>query len=130
MIREWPPQCHHAVTHNLAKLTEQLFVAGTMVPGLASNCSTLELLNVRNADRLSARDALRVDRGDTGGAGRLPAIKIIQLIQGNESHASSNIEGRGRFEREPPAGAVTRGGRRLARGRHHGSRAEHGYRRL
>jgi hypothetical protein len=43
-------------------LTEQLFVAGTMVPGLASNCSTLELLNVRNADRLSARDALRVDR--------------------------------------------------------------------
>jgi hypothetical protein len=89
------PQCHHAVTHNLAKLTEQLFVAGTMVPGLASNCSTLELLNVRNADRLSARDALRVDWGDTGGAGRLPAIKIIQLIQGNESHASSNIEGRG-----------------------------------
>jgi hypothetical protein len=47
-------------------LTEQLFVAGTMVPGLASNCSTLELLNVRNADRLSARDVLRVDRGDTG----------------------------------------------------------------
>ncbi len=37
-----------------------------MVPGLASNCSTLELLNVRNADRLSARDALRIDRGDTG----------------------------------------------------------------
>jgi hypothetical protein len=35
-----------------------------MVPGLASNCSTLELLNVRNADRLSARDALRIDRGD------------------------------------------------------------------
>jgi hypothetical protein len=33
------------------------------VPGLASNCSTLELLNVRNADRLSARDVLRVDRG-------------------------------------------------------------------
>ena len=50
-----PSQCHHAVTHNLAKLTEQLFVAGTMVSGLASNCSTLELLNVRNADRLSAR---------------------------------------------------------------------------
>jgi hypothetical protein len=47
-------------------LTEQLFVAGTMVPGLASNCSTLELLNVRNADRLSARDALRIDRGDRG----------------------------------------------------------------
>jgi len=47
-------------------LTEQLFLAGTMVPGLASNCSTLELLNVRNADRLSARDALRIDRGDTG----------------------------------------------------------------
>jgi hypothetical protein len=66
MIREWPPQCHHAVTHNLAKLTEQLFVAGTMVPGLASNCSTLELLNVRNADRLSARDALRVDRARYG----------------------------------------------------------------
>jgi hypothetical protein len=40
------------------------------VPGLASNCSTLELLNVRNADRLSARDALRIDRGDTGDAGR------------------------------------------------------------
>jgi hypothetical protein len=37
-----------------------------MVPGLASNCSTLELLNVRNADRLSARDALRVNRGDRG----------------------------------------------------------------
>jgi hypothetical protein len=55
-------QCHHDVTHNLAKLTEQLFVAGTMVPVLASNCSTFELLNVRNADRLSARDALRVDR--------------------------------------------------------------------
>jgi hypothetical protein len=55
-------------------LTEQLFVAGTMVPGLASNCSTLELLNVRNADRLSARDALRVDRGDTGDAGRWPVI--------------------------------------------------------
>jgi hypothetical protein len=40
-------QCHHAVTHNLAKLTDKLFIAGTMVPGLASNCSTLELLNVR-----------------------------------------------------------------------------------
>jgi hypothetical protein len=26
-----------------------------MVPGLASNCSTLELLNVRNTDRLLAR---------------------------------------------------------------------------
>jgi hypothetical protein len=33
-----------------------------MVPGLASNYSTLELLNVRNADRLSTRDALRIDR--------------------------------------------------------------------
>jgi hypothetical protein len=42
-----PSQCHHAVTLNVAKLTEQLFVAGTVVPGLASNCSTLELLNVR-----------------------------------------------------------------------------------
>jgi hypothetical protein len=61
---ERPSQCHHAVTHNLAKLTEHLFVAGTMVPGLASNCSTLELLNVRNADRLSARDALRLGRGE------------------------------------------------------------------
>jgi hypothetical protein len=59
---ERPSQCHHAVTHNVAKLTEHLFVAGTVVPGLASNCSTLELLNVRNADRLSARDALRSDR--------------------------------------------------------------------
>ena len=39
-------------------------MAGTKVPGLATNCSTLELLNVRNADRLSARDALRVDPGD------------------------------------------------------------------
>jgi hypothetical protein len=57
-------QCHHAVTHNLAKLTEHLFVAGTVVPGLASNCSTLGLLNVRNADRLLARDVLRLDRGD------------------------------------------------------------------
>jgi hypothetical protein len=74
-------QCHHAVTHNVAKLTEHLFVAGTMVPGLASNCSTLELHNVRNADRLSARDALRVDRGDTGDAGRLPGVQIIQLIE-------------------------------------------------
>jgi hypothetical protein len=63
---ERPPQCHHTVTHNVAKLTEHLFVAGTVVPGLASNCSTLELLNVRNADRLSARDALRIGRGDTG----------------------------------------------------------------
>jgi hypothetical protein len=61
-----PPQCHHAVTHNVAKLTEHLFVAGTVVPGLASNCSTLELLNVRNADRLSARDALRIGLGDRG----------------------------------------------------------------
>jgi len=26
---------------------DKLLVAGTMVPGLASNCSTLELLNVR-----------------------------------------------------------------------------------
>jgi hypothetical protein len=59
---ERPSQCHHAVTHNLAKLTDKLFIAGTTVPGLASNCSTLELLNVRNADRLSARDALRFDR--------------------------------------------------------------------
>ena len=59
-------QCHHAVTLNLAKLTEHLFVAGTMVPGLASNCSTLELINVCNADRLSARDALRVDRRGPG----------------------------------------------------------------
>jgi len=33
-----------------------------MVPGLASNYSTLELLIVRNADRLSTRDAVRVDR--------------------------------------------------------------------
>jgi len=32
-----------------------------MVPGLASNCSTLELLNVRNANRLAVRDALRPD---------------------------------------------------------------------
>jgi hypothetical protein len=55
-------------------LTEHLFVAGTVVPGLASNYSTLELLNLRNADRLSACDALRVDRGDAGDAGRLPAI--------------------------------------------------------
>jgi hypothetical protein len=62
MVR--PSQCHHAVTHNLAKLTEHLFVAGTVVPGLASNYSTLELLNVRNADRLSARDALRLGRGE------------------------------------------------------------------
>jgi len=61
-----PPQCHHAVTHNVAKLTEHLFVAGTVVPGLASNCSTLELLNVRNADRLSARDALWIGLGDRG----------------------------------------------------------------
>jgi len=34
-------QYHHAVTRNLAKLTEQLFVAGTMVAR-----SRLELLNV------------------------------------------------------------------------------------
>jgi hypothetical protein len=34
-------QCDHDVTHNLAKLTEQLFVAGTMVAR-----SRLELLNV------------------------------------------------------------------------------------
>ena len=32
------------------------------------------------------------------------------------SHASSNIEGRGRFEREPPTGAVTRGGHALLAG--------------
>jgi hypothetical protein len=32
------------------------------VPGLASNRSTIELLNVRDADRLSVRDALRLDR--------------------------------------------------------------------
>jgi hypothetical protein len=50
-------------------LTDKLFIAGTTVPGLASNCSTLELLNVRNADKLSARDVLRVDRGDSGDAG-------------------------------------------------------------
>ncbi|WP_156438256.1 hypothetical protein [Bradyrhizobium valentinum] len=43
-------------------------------PALALNYSTLELLNVRNADRLSARDALRVDWGDMGEAGRLLAI--------------------------------------------------------
>jgi hypothetical protein len=83
-------------------LTDKLFIVGTTVPGLASNCSTLELLNVRNADRLSARDALRFDRGDKGDARGWPAIRIIQLLQGNENHASSNIEGRGRFEREPP----------------------------
>jgi hypothetical protein len=63
-------QCHHAVTLNLAKLAEHLFVAGTMVPGLVSNYSTLQLLNVSNADRLSARDALRVDRGDPGACRR------------------------------------------------------------
>jgi hypothetical protein len=63
-------QCHHAVTLNVAKLTEHLFVAGAMVPALASNDSTLELLNVRNADRLSARDALRVGRGDPGACRR------------------------------------------------------------
>jgi hypothetical protein len=40
-------------------LTDKLFNVGATVPGLASNCSTLELLNVRNADSLSARDALR-----------------------------------------------------------------------
>jgi hypothetical protein len=59
-------QCHHVVTHNVAKLTEHLFVAGTTVPGLASNYSTLEPLNVHNVDHLSARDALRVDRRDMG----------------------------------------------------------------
>jgi hypothetical protein len=42
-----PSQCHHAVTHNLAKLAEHFFVAGTIVSGLASNCATPELLNVR-----------------------------------------------------------------------------------
>jgi hypothetical protein len=47
-----PSQCHHAVTHNLAKLTDKLFIVGAMVPGFASNCSTFELLNVRNTDRL------------------------------------------------------------------------------
>ena len=57
--------CRNIVTpspYNLAKLNEQLFVAGTMVLGLASNCSTFEPLNVRTPDRSSARDALRVDR--------------------------------------------------------------------
>jgi hypothetical protein len=110
-------------------LTDKLFIVGTTVPGLASNCSTLELLNVRNADRLLARDVLRVDRGDTGDAGRWPAIRIIRYRE-MKNHASSNIEGRGRFEREPPTGAVTHGGHRLARGRHRGSRAEYGYRSL
>jgi hypothetical protein len=76
---ERPPQCHHAVTHNVAKLTEHLFVAGTMVPGLASNCSTLELLNVRNADRLSARDALRVNRGDRGRRRALAVDRIYSV---------------------------------------------------
>ena len=71
-------QCHHDVTHNLAKLTEQLFAAGAMVPGLASNCSTLELLNVRNADRLSAR-TLCGSIGSCGDAGRLLPIRIVQL---------------------------------------------------
>jgi hypothetical protein len=79
---ERPPQCHHAVTHNLAKLTEHLFVAGTMVPGLASNCSTLELLNVRNADRLSARDALRLGRGDVGGRRALAGDLNYSVVTG------------------------------------------------
>ena len=56
----------------------------------------------------------------------MPAIRIIQLLQRNESHALRNIESRGWFELEPPTGAVTRGGHRLARGRHHGPRTEHG----
>ena len=59
---------------DVAKLTEHLFVAGTVVPGLASNCSTLELLTSGNADRLSARDALQVDRGDAGEVQYTPAI--------------------------------------------------------
>jgi hypothetical protein len=40
-----------------------LFVAGAMVLRLASNCSTLERHNVHNADRSSARGAVRVRLG-------------------------------------------------------------------
>jgi|GEM_PF-3837570 len=64
-------QCHHAVTRNLAKLTEQLFVAGAMAPGLASNCSTFELLDVRNADPF-----LHGGRGETG-IGRRGALAAL-----------------------------------------------------
>jgi hypothetical protein len=88
---ERPSQCHHAVTHNLAKLTEQLFVAGTMVPGLASNCSTLELLNVRNADRLSARDALRLDRRTRATPGACRRSELFSCYRGMRvmRHATS-----------------------------------------
>ena len=41
---------------------------------------------------------------------------MIQSLQRNESYASRDIKGRGRFEREPPTGAVTRGGHSLAGG--------------
>jgi hypothetical protein len=77
---ERPSHCHDLVTHILAKLKDNLFVAGTVVPSLASNRSTLEPHNVHNADRLSARDAVRVR---SGGDARLPAIQIIRLIQGS-----------------------------------------------
>ena len=63
-----------------------------MVPGLASNCSTLELLNVRNADRLSARDALRLGRGELRRRRALAGDPNYSVVQRNESHASSNTK--------------------------------------
>ena len=80
-----PPQYRRAVTLNLAKLNEHLFVAGTTVLGLASNCSTFEPLDVRSAGRWSARDALRLDRKVAGDAGRSMPIPIVRSQRGTKS---------------------------------------------
>src|SRR5258708_21801992 len=68
-----PPRCHHVVTHNLAKLTDHLFVAGTPVPTVSPRTAQRSNRPTSvSADRLSALEALRVDRRVTGEGGRQP----------------------------------------------------------
>jgi hypothetical protein len=86
-------------------LNEHLFVANTMMSGLASNCTTLDPLNVLTADRSSAR---RFDR-ELRAAPALDADSDIQSSERNESHASSHIDGRGAGAGELPPGAAARG---------------------
>ena len=64
-----------------------------MVPGLVSNYSTLQLLNVSNADRLSARDALRVDRGDPGACRRFQLFSCYKGMRFMRQATSKTIAG-------------------------------------
>ena len=99
------PRSHHAFTRNLAKLTDHLFAVARWCPHLASNCSALKPMMSGIADRLSAREAVRVegargtardvqdaDRPDAQDVGRPGQERVDEGDHGNDLQADHGCD--------------------------------------